>query len=258
MLVWRVSNGVIAVGFAPWALILVHRAHALVAKEGLKEPISRLQDFFINLQWFSGGRLPAAVILIGVVLGVVGRQRRDVAVLCAWIVVPFAIGILATPTFYWRYVIGSLPPLLLLAAFGWTRYAKNWQVPILSMATIAIAGLALLQSHPDHKDDWRDVASFLKERERPTDCVLVVPAFRAAPLNYYRRDSTCQWGAMKLADLPSEMPTSTLFGVFALTSTDLAFHMQDSAAYVDELRRRGWRDLDRTDFRGIQVVTFRG
>jgi len=67
-------------------------------------------------------------------------------------------------------------------------------------------------------------------------------------LEYYRRkNSSCQWGATKLADLPAETPASVLFGVF---------YPPFSPEYVDELRRRGWRDLDRADFRGIQVITF--
>jgi hypothetical protein len=113
-----------------------------------------------------------------------------------------------------------------------------------------LAGLGLLRHkyifYP--KEDWRGVASFLDEREQPTDCVLIVPAYDAVVLDYYRRkNSSCQWGATKLTDLPAETPTSVLFGVF---------YLQNSPDYVDELRRRGWRDLDRTDFRGVQVVTF--
>jgi hypothetical protein len=176
--------------------------------------------------------------------------RRDVVLLCAWIVVPVVLGVLTTPVILLRYVIGSLPPLLLLSAFGWTRYAKAWQVPILAMVMIAMAGVDLQHYHYfGHKDDWRDVASFLKERARPTDCVLIIPYWEAAVLDYYRRDSICLWRPMKPGDLPAEMPTSALFGVFHIQG-------QDSTPYVDELRRGGWHDFDRTDFRGLQVVTF--
>jgi mannosyltransferase len=253
ILVWNGSNVVIAAGFAPWAPILAHRAHVL-GDIGLFPPtISTFMFIVNNLQQFLGGRLFVGVIFIGVVLGIVGRLRSDVAVLCVWIVAPVAIGVLLMHVFIWRYAIGSLPPLLLLSAFGWTKYAKDWQVPILSMAIVAIAGLTLLwHHHPNSKDDWRGVASFLDEREQPADCVLIVPALEAAALDYYRRNSTCQWGATTLADLPAEMPASVLFGVFH----PWGMAPPDSAAYVEELRRRGWRDLDRTDFRGVQVVTF--
>ena len=132
------------------------------------------------------------VILIGAVLGVVGELRRDVALLCAWIVLPVAIGIGASilwrPIFLSRYVIGSHPPLLLLAAFGWTKYAKDWRGTILCtgfVAVITIASLSLLRRPPyaNPKDDWRGVASFLDKREQPIDCVLFVPAYEALSLN---------------------------------------------------------------------------
>ena len=102
------------------------------------------------------------------------------------------------------------------------------------------------------KADFRGVASFLDEQEEPTDCVLVVADNIALPLGYYRRNSSCQWVAKKVADLPAEMRASILFCVFSLSEG----YGPSIPAFVDELRRRGWRDLDRADFRGVRVVTF--
>jgi mannosyltransferase len=258
MLVWAASNIIVAAGFAPWALILAVRAYGIAAG-GFWIPAPTSPFVVNNLTTLASGRLFGGLILIGVVLGIVGRLRRDVAMLCVWIVAPVAIGfvasILSTPILLSRYVIGSLPPLLLLSAFGWTKYAaKDWRGAILLTAVVAIAGLALLRYtlHHDAKDDWRGVASFLDEREQPTDCVLVVPGYYVTPLNYYRRKSSCQWGALNPSDLPAEMPASVLFGVFDLSD----IRAWANAAVADELRRRGWRDLDRVDFRGVQVVTF--
>jgi hypothetical protein len=259
MMVWTASNFVVAAGFAPWAWILVGHAQAIAAN-GFWIPPSNSPFLLNDLRGFAGGRLFAGVILSGVVLGVVGRLRRDVAVLCIWIVAPVAIGIVAsilsTPIFLSRYVIGSLPPLLLLSAFGWTKYAKDWRGAITSTAVVAMAALTLLRHNPYQKDDWRgdwrQVASFLDQREQPTDCVLIVPYYLALPLDYYRRNSSCQWGALNVTNLPTEMPASVLFGVFSFSEAN----SPDGGAITDELRRRGWRDLDRADFRGVRVVTF--
>src|SRR5277367_824144 len=250
--IWKASNAVVAAGFAPWSLILAYRAYVIETK-GFWIPVPFSSDIFNTMLDFLGGSLLGSIILIGVMLGVVGRLRREVVVLYVWIFAPVAIGavasILCTPIFIWRYVIGSLPPLLLVSAYGWTKYFKDWRGVVLSAAIIAIAGLTLLRFNSPYfdKDNWRGVASFLDEREQPTDCVLVVPTFNAGALSYFRRNSYCEWGATKLAELPAEMPASVLFGVFDPRRT---------AVYVDELRRRGWRDLDRTNFRGIEVVAF--
>jgi len=254
MLVWATSNVIVAAGFMPWALILAGRAQ-IIAARGFWTPTLTAAFARAEVQAVAGGRLLAPVILIGVVLGVVGRLRRDVGVLCVWIVAPVAIvivaSILSTPVFISRYAIGSLPPLLLLSAFGWTKYAKDRRGVVLSSAVVAIAVLRLVLHNPyqNVKDDWRGVASYLDEREQAADCVLVVPPWLAIPLNYYRRTSSCQWGALKTADLPAEMPASVLFGIFQVTAADLA-------AFTEELGRRGWGERYQADFRGIRVVAF--
>ena len=96
------------------------------------------------------------------------------------------------------------------------------------------------------------MASFLDEREKPTDCVLVVSWNIDLPLDYYRRNSSCQWVAKKVADLPAEMRASILFCVFSLSEG----YGPSIPAFVDELRRRGWHDLDQADFKDVRVITF--
>ena len=253
-LVWAASNVVVVAGFAPWAWILAGHAQEIAA-HGFWIPPLTSASVLNELLNLTSGRPFAGVILIGVVLGCLGRLRGDVAVLCIWIIAPAAIGIVAsilsTPIFIARYMIGSLPPLLLLSAFGWTRWAKDWRGAILSTAVVAIAGLALLRHNHFAKEDWRGVASFLDEREQPTDCVLVSSASLATPLKYYRRNSSCLWGPSKTDALPAEMPASVLFVVFRINNIT----PDRPVAFTDELRRRGWRELDRTDFYGLEVVT---
>jgi mannosyltransferase len=260
-LVWAGSNIIVAAGFAPWAFILADRAHAIGGGFWIT-----LTPLFLGqeLGAITGGRLFFGGILIGAVLGVIGQRRKDVALLCAWIGFPVAIGIVVsilwTSIFLSRYVIGSHPPLLLLAAFGWTKYAKDWRGAILCIGFVAVITMASLPflRHPPYatpRDDWRGVASFLDKQERPGDCILFVPAYEHAALYYYRRNSFCHWGAMKVADLPTQMPASVLFGLFDLHN-DKPTELSRVEAFTDELRRQGWYELDRTNFRGIRVVTF--
>jgi mannosyltransferase len=269
MLVWKASNVVIATGFAPWALIFAYHAYLIAAKGFWIPPltttsvVTELEAVAAGRAAVAGGRLFAGVILIGVLLGVVGRLSRDVVVLYVWAVAPVAIGIAASilskPVFLPRYVIGSLPPLLLISAFGWAKYAQGWPDAVIPMAAavlVAIAGSASMSYNYSWypKDDFRGVASFLDKREQPTDCILIVPGFDTVPIHFYRRNSSCEVGARKVADLPSEIPASVLFGIFCYAE-DIA-PPDAPAVFVDELRRRGWRELDRTDFQGVRVVTF--
>jgi hypothetical protein len=259
VLVWAASNIVIAVGFAPWALILAHRAKSILTN-GFWIPAPTPESTLEMLEDLTGGGLFLGVVLVGVVLSVVGRLRTDVMVLCSWIVAPIAfaivISIVSTPILYPRYVIGSLPPLFLLSSFGYAKDAKNWQGAIVFMLVAVVAGLAFWGDDPyrNTKSDWRSVASFLSERMRENDCVLSIPDYFAVPLSYYRRNSPCQWAPYKVADLPSKINASVLFTILSVDDT---FAAALQAPFLDELRRRGWNELDRTEFRGIQVVTLR-
>jgi mannosyltransferase len=263
ILVWVASNTIVAVGFTPWGLILAEHAQTIHSGGFWIPPLTTA---FIGkeLGALGGGRLFFGITFIGAVLGVIGEQRRDVVFLCAWVVIPVVVGIIVSilwqPMFLARYVIGSHPPLLLLSGFGWTKYAKDWRSGIFSTAVVAAIALASLPflrrpmyAYP--KDDWRSVASFLDTRLQTTGCVLVVPTYEAISLGYYKRHLFCELGAMKIGDLPVTMPASAFFGVFSLHSEEPG-ELSRVVDFTDELRRRGWRELYRTDFQGIRVVSY--
>src|SRR5262249_45022879 len=96
------------------------------------------------------------------------------------------------PLFQPRYVIGSLPPLLLLSAFGWAKYTESWHgamVPTTVIMLVAGVGLAYLYYNYSWypKNDYRSVAFFLDQQEQQGDCILLVPEFETVALNLYRR-----------------------------------------------------------------------
>jgi len=288
MRVWTVSNVAIAVGFSPWALVLVHRTHFISATYSWMPPLTTtsvlaaLKALVAGRVAVAGGTLFAGVVLIGMVLGVVGRLRRDVLVFYVWIVGPVVIGIMGSilwkPLFQPRYVIGSLPPLLLLSAFGWAKYTESWHgamVPTTVIMLVAGVGLAYLYYNYSWypKNDFRSVAFFLDQQEQQGDCILLVPEFETVALNLYRRNfdlntdklreklenaalASCEVGARKITDLPPKIPATVLFGIFDSTEDELSNPPDNPAAFVDELGRRGWRDLDRTNFQGVLLVIF--
>jgi mannosyltransferase len=271
MRVWKVSNVAIAAGFAPWALVLVQRAYLASPGHSWMPPLTTtsvltaLRALVAGRVAAAGGTLFAGIVLVGLVPGVVGRLRKDVMVFYVWIVAPVVIGIMGSivwmPVFHPRYVIGSLPPLLLLSAFGWAKYAEYWCGAILPATVVVLvlgAGSISLcyRSSWYPKNDFRSVATFLDEREQPADCILIVPEFETVTLNVYRRNSSCQVGARKITDLPAEIHASVLFGIFCSMQDDHAKPPDNPAAFVDELGRRGWRELDRTNFQGVLLVTF--
>ena len=88
-----------------------------------------------------GGRFMAAVLFVGVVLALlparyaVGAEKprlttTPIPVFFVWAGLPIALALLtslvSTPIFHSRYLIGSLPALLLAGAYGLSRFATGW------------------------------------------------------------------------------------------------------------------------------------
>ena len=96
------------------------------------------------------------------------------------------------------------------------------------------------------------MVSFLDEREQPTDCVLVSSASFATPRKHYSRELILPVGGIENRRPAGRDAASVLFVVFRINNIT----PDRPVAFTEELRRRAWRDLDRADFYGLQVVTF--
>jgi mannosyltransferase len=149
------------------------------------------------LNAFSGGT-PGTVVAYasGVLLALAwmigpGRQWKWAAFVILWLLIPPAVLVaisMAKPVFLVRYLIISLPALVILVAIGLTR--------IPAWASVALCGIVLVTSafgvtawyattHPQ----WRELAAHLDERGRPQDGV-------ALWSNRYRKPLTFQVGRL--------------------------------------------------------------
>jgi hypothetical protein len=117
--------------------------------------------------------------------------------LLALALAPLALGLLASllthPLVLDRYLIGSLPALVVLAAVGVTRW------PMRRAAFVAVAALALLLSTAAlraglaaHRPDWRaTVREAQAARLQRDDCVVVYPDWNTNTWRYYARSAAC-------------------------------------------------------------------
>jgi mannosyltransferase len=114
--------------------------------------------------------------------------------LVAWLAVPilvaFAVSLLIEPVFMSRYLIVSLPSLVLLAAVGIRQLRPRW----LSTGALALLlGLAaqetLLYFRDHRKEEWREVVGSVLSHARPGDAALVVRPNVVRAFNHYRNRS---------------------------------------------------------------------
>lgn len=185
-----------------------------------------LRDFvgtFQSLAGAGGAALLGAyfaicsVALVAAVRRARGAEGRDAAwrwaFLLSWLFVPivasFLFSVLAKPVFTPRYLIVSLPPLVLLAAAGVESIAGAWlrRSALALLVALSVRGLALWYSgYP--KEDFRAAATYIVARAEPGDGIAFHSVGTRAPFDYYVRAQhaagkvpepvrpSAQWGAM--------------------------------------------------------------
>jgi hypothetical protein len=108
----------------------------------------------------------------------------------AWAVLPvlatFIFSLAATPLFVNRYMIVSLPGMVLLAAAGVARLRRAW------LQAIIIALVFYLSARSHHwwytgyrKDDWRQATSFVEARGQAGDAVVFYTYTAKRGFDYY-------------------------------------------------------------------------
>jgi hypothetical protein len=87
-----------------------------------------------------------------------------------------------------RGLIYLLGPLLALEAVAVSALPRRWgRIALAAGLLSALPGLVSIHGAL-HKEDWRELAGFLRERVRPGDLVLVDEGFLDVNLEYYWRD----------------------------------------------------------------------
>ena len=181
-----IANAAIAVGFFPWALILLQRAVEVGGH--FWAPYPSPDVIYWELYSLLGGRLVAAALLIGAGVAL-GSNFSASVVLLFWAVAPAALALIeflvSTPIFLDRYFIGSLPALFTLAAVGAAHLlsCQKWPTTVGAAVVLAATIVGNLPYDTDHHDDWRTAAAYLQDHLQNSDCVLVYPIlilFRSA------------------------------------------------------------------------------
>jgi len=138
------------------------------------------------------------------------RETWHYGLLLSWLLVPvltaFTVS-LRKPIFVDRFLIGCLPPLVLLVAVGLSQIPNRW---ILGGSLVVLAMLSARRiSRYDvmqQKEDWRAATSYVTSHASRGDAVLFYTSYGRLGFDYYTRRM---------------MPTSRIFKVVFPESLDL-------------------------------------
>jgi hypothetical protein len=99
----------------------------------------------------------------------------------------YLVSQITTPILVSRYLICSLPALVVLGAIGFGRLGSSVQRLVLQVALIGglmMPAVAQLD-YPRHKEDWRSLAQHLKTTAAPDDCLMVAVPYIFGSLRFY-------------------------------------------------------------------------
>jgi hypothetical protein len=267
---WIAAQFGAALGFVPWAVVLALRYRSL-EQSGFWIPAPTPGFVVGQIQGFTGGRTIGIILLGGAALALSpGRDSRwwgpakgEIAsdaldpvqsvALFAWLVGPFALGLAASlfgPSILLsRYLIGSLPALVLLAALGCRRISCRRHFAFLAAAVVLVLSVPTFQRLIGARPDWRDAVAFYHARAEPTDCLVFYKGWTSHVYEYYdRQPHPCG----QTVDSLSKLDWS------ALDSPRVWFFVSGAGpsappAVLRDLDDRGWPHGQR-QFTGVTVI----
>lgn len=206
-----------------------------------------------------------------------------VAVLVAWLLVPFALvcvlAVTYKPLFVVRYFIVCLPPVIVLLSFGLTRIRR----PLLSVGAAALVALVSLAGvvrwyQNGQSENWRGAESYVVETAKPGDGVLFYAPYVRIPFALYlgRSDDAQRaprpvypanrWNASEIK-FDSDIPVSkklireraaSFSRIWLVLSHERLYGASDPGydATLAGLEAAGLRQTGSRSFAGIRVVTY--
>ena len=195
----RLATSVIAIGLAvsPMALFVLTRNEGQIA--WISAPSA--WGLVAAVEDWTGGRasLVAAYFILcclglrplfrGNKNGEAGDATWRYAFTLAWLLLPVVVSVTfslaVTPIFEPRYLIISLPPLVLLAAAGLAGLDRGWLRLGAVVLVVLLAIRGLVSRYGSEIEGWREATSFVLSEARPHDTVVFCPPGTRGAFDYY-------------------------------------------------------------------------
>ncbi len=188
-------SAAVGLAFLPWALILLGRARS-ISTTGFWLPYPSPTRVWSVLHGATNSMLllfiAAACLMFWRRTAPTPQRPGTFAVLLGWTILPTVLGVvvslLVEPVLHQRYIIGSLPPLILLASLGIaSALTTRGQAIVAATVAATLSVLGLLYSSPGPRHDWRGATAYLDARLQAGDCVAVDSSEEMLALRYYHR-----------------------------------------------------------------------
>ncbi len=136
-----------------------------------------------------------------------GRYWPQVFV-AAWLVFPIALSFAVSfvrPMFIPRYLIISVPALVLFGASAIPRLRRPLPIGLLVASLVWLSAIQLLGYYRrDSNENWRDATRYVLAATQPGDALVFYPHYTAGPFEYYQRQSRVIGPTKLVASVPLE------------------------------------------------------
>jgi 4-amino-4-deoxy-L-arabinose transferase-like glycosyltransferase len=195
------SLAIIATAFAPlgWCIAFAPpRPSAWLGVPGLHELVGYVGDV-----GGPDGGLLGLLLMVSALAGLAYALRERFHLrsegwrylfLFSWALLPPALLFALShwqPLFLARYVLGSIPGLLLLTAAVIRRFHHRW-IQTLCLSVLLLLSLRSSVLYLQHRsyfqntDDWRHATAYLVQQARDGDTIVFLYPYERFPFNYYR------------------------------------------------------------------------
>ncbi len=289
---WIVAQAIAAIPVLIWIVALTQQEVVRMNIKWIQGPVPG--DLFLSI-WnmtidYSGGltwyaALGMGAVLIGLLPGLYTsfRERKKdlVDFYWFWLLVAPLVGtlvfsLLVRPLYVDRYFMVSLPALLILVAYGWTRLPVKHLGSVALVVVVAVGMsnvLTTLHDGTDERQGWREAAQYVEKDYRSTDGFLMSSQLALLSFSLYFDDQNLL-DRVILFDLPEagpdgaparrewETPVSRLWVLYSNPNESL--HNEGVLKNFDpfeatDFKPSQWlidrRDqiVSRRDFRGVTV-----
>ena len=199
--------------------------------------------------------------------------------LLSWLLLPIAVILVISlrwPAFEPRFLIGCLPPLVLLVADGVTRIRSQVLFSATLMIVLALS-LSALSSYyrgrvdAEHTDDWRDATRYILSQAHPGDAVLFSYSEERLAFDEYQRQLRMTGPAihefpeqtdLELLTLRPSRPSPELLDNIAAAYGQVwvisAFQPNRASRQVEAVLRAHFREHEDRNFGFVHADLFAG
>lgn len=208
---WIILQGSILLLFIPWLPFVLSQTTRIVDKGMPIIGNPTLEKFYRTMVVFSGND---SVLYIFLLIGIYGtihalrlyflnknkkEGKREIKIseyifLLGWLLIPIIISIVIsyfiTPIYVDRYVIASLPALILIFSVLINNFRKTIIVlVVLILFIIPTISDATRYYDKPQKEEWRKAVNYIEEYKKDGDFIIIFPEFRGLPFAYYYETS---------------------------------------------------------------------